>query len=141
MKRAEIVLQGGYSGYEALNGFIASFAEAEGYSDLFLEQLQLTMKEAFVNAVKHGNREQHGLSVICTLRAVAGSLIASIRDCGKGFNPDELPNPLDPRNLLWLSGRGLYIIRSIAESIALERDAEGSVLTLRYRPDSMHTPL
>ena len=141
MKRAEIVLQGGYSGYEALNGFIASFAESEGYSDLFLERLQLTIKEAFVNAVKHGNREQNGLSVTCAFRAVAGSFIASIRDCGKGFNPDELPNPADPRNLLRLSGRCLYIIRSIVESIAVECGGEGSVLTLRYRPDSMHIPL
>ncbi len=141
MKRAEIVLQGGYSGYEALNGFIASFAEGEGYSDLFLERLQLAMKEAFVNAVKHGNREQNGLSVTCTLAVMAGTLVASVRDCGKGFNPDELPNPVDPRNLLRLSGRGLYIIRSIAESTALEHDDEGSVVTLRFRTDSMHTSL
>ena len=135
MKRAEIALQGGYSGYEALNGFLASFAEGEGYSNLFLERLQLAMKEAFVNAVKHGNREQNGLSVTCTLEAVAGTLIASIKDCGRGFDPDELPDPVDPRNLLRLSGRGLYIIRSVAESIALERDDEGSVLTLCYRPE------
>ncbi len=141
MKQAEIVLQGGYSGYEALNGFIASFAEGEGYSDLFLERLQLAMKEAFVNAVKHGNRAQHGLSVTCTLRAIAGTLIASVRDCGEGFNINKLPNPVDRRNLLRLSGRGLYIILSIAESIALERDGEGSLLTLHFRHDAMHTPL
>ena len=134
MKQAEIVLQGGYSGYGALNTFIASFAEAEGYSRLFLERLQLTMKEAFVNAVKHGNGEQNSLSVSCTLSAVAGTLLVSIRDCGKGFNPDEQPNPVDPRNLFSLSGRGIYIIRSIAEIIALESDREGSVLTLRYHP-------
>jgi len=51
-----------------------------------------------------------------------------------GFNPDELPDPLDPQNLFRLSGRGIYIIRSIAEIIALERDGNGSVLKLRYRP-------
>ncbi len=134
MKRAEIVLQGGYSGYEALQGFIASFAGSEGYSRLFLERLQLGMKEAFVNAVKHGNGEQNSLSVSCTLSVVAGTLLASIRDCGNGFNPEEQANPVDPRNLFRLSGRGLYIIRSIAEIIALERDHEGSVLTLRFHP-------
>ncbi len=134
MTQAEIVLQGGYSGYDALNSFIASFAEAEGYSRLFLEQLQLSMKEVFVNAVKHGNSEQNSLSVSCTLSAAAGTLLASIRDCGKGFNFDELPNPVDPRNLFRLSGRGLFILRSIAEIIALERDREGSVLTLRFHP-------
>jgi len=141
MMRAEIVLQDGYSGYEALNRFIASFAEGEGYSDLFLEQLQLTLKEAFVNAVKHGNREQNGLDVTCTFVAVAGTLLASVRDCGKGFDLDNVPNPVDPQNLFRLSGRGLYIIRSIAKSIALECGSEGSVLTLHFRPDSICSPV
>ncbi len=139
MKRAEIELQDGYSGYEALNGFIASFAEGEGYSDLFLEQLQLTLKEAFVNAVKHGNREQNGLGVTCTFVAVAGVLFVSVKDCGKGFDLDKVPNPAVPQNLFRLSGRGLYIIRSIAESMALEGGSEGSVLTLHFRPDSIRT--
>ena len=36
MTQAEIVLQGGYSGYDALNSFIASFAEAEGAKAIFI---------------------------------------------------------------------------------------------------------
>jgi anti-sigma regulatory factor (Ser/Thr protein kinase) len=134
MKRSDIVLQGKYSEYDALRGFIALFAQREGYSDLFVEELQLTMKEAFVNAIKHGNRERDDLSVSVSLIAFSETLLASVRDCGKGFNPDKLPNPIDPRNLFRLSGRGVYIIRSIAEIIAIEHDGEGSVLTLRYCP-------
>ncbi|NTV17235.1 MAG: ATP-binding protein [Chlorobiaceae bacterium] len=134
MKRAEIVLPDRYSGYEALNAFIASFAESEGYSTVFTEELQLAMKEAFVNAVKHGNREQEGLTVFCTLTAVANTLLASVMDYGKGFNLDALPNPVEPMNLFRLSGRGIYIIRSIAEGITLKCDQNGSVLTMCYRP-------
>lgn len=134
MNRADIVLPGSYYGYGALNEFIASFAQSEGYSDLFVEGLQLAMKEAFVNAVKHGNRERYDLTVSCSFTAVADTLLVSVRDCGNGFNPDELPNPIDARNLSRLSGRGVYIIRSIAEIIALERDRAGSVLMLRYYP-------
>ena len=134
MKRAEIVLTGSYSGYGALNEFIDLFAEGEGYSNLCVEKLQLAMKEAFVNAVRHGNREQSELSVSCVFAVFEDVLLISVRDSGKGFNPYELPDPLDPQNLFRLSGRGIYIIRSIAEIIALERDGNGSVLKLRYRP-------
>ena len=134
MKRAEIVLHGSYAGYGALNEFIALFAEGEGYSNLCVEKLQLAMKEAFVNAVRHGNREQSDLSVTCVFTVDEEMLLISVRDSGTGFNPDEVPNPLDPQNLFRLSGRGIYIIRSIAEIIALERDQNGSVLRLRYRP-------
>ena len=134
MKRAEIVLQGGYFGYEALHGFVALFAEGEGYSNLFVQKFQLAMKEAFVNAVKHGNKEKFDLSVTCVFTVVEDMLLVSVRDSGEGFNPDELPNPLDSPNLFRLSGRGIYIIRSIAEAITLERDQDGSVMTMRYHP-------
>jgi serine/threonine-protein kinase RsbW len=134
MKRTDIVLRDKYSEYDVLHKFIVSFAQSEGYSDLFLEGLQLTMKEAFVNAVKHGNREQDDLSVSCSLTAVQEMLLVSVRDCGKGFNPDDLPNPLHSRNLFRLSGRGVHIIRSIAEIIAIECDGNGAVLKLRYHP-------
>ena len=134
MKRAEIVLSSRYSEYHDLYDFINSFSQREGYSALFLYGLQLTMKEAFVNAVKHGNRERDDLTVSCSLTAETKTLFASIRDSGKGFNPYDLPNPADPRNLLKLCGRGVYIIRSIAEIIGLERDNDGSTLLLRYIP-------
>ncbi|MGB7512499.1 MAG: ATP-binding protein [Pelodictyon phaeoclathratiforme] len=134
MRRADIMLQGNSSAYEVLYRFVALFSQDEGYSTLFFEELQLTMKEAFVNAVKHGNKERGDLNVSITLTASAEVLLASVRDCGKGFNLDELPNPVDPRNLFRLSGRGLYIIRSIAEIIACERDGDGWLLTLRFHP-------
>ena len=134
MTRADIVLQGKYSEYEALQGFIALFAEREDYSVQFVERLQLSLKEAFVNAVRHGNRKQEDLTVSCGLLAAENILLASVHDCGNGFNPDELPDPLGSAHLFNLSGRGIYIIKSIAEIISMERDEDGSVLTLRYIP-------
>jgi len=134
MKEADIVLPGAYGAYELLYNFISLFAEEERYSLPFVEALQLSMKEAFVNAIRHGNRGREDLSVSCRLKAAAPILLASVRDCGQGFNPDDQPSPLHPLHLLKLSGRGIYIIRSIAEILALERDVDGSTLVLRYIP-------
>jgi len=134
MEQADIVLPGLYSEYESLRRFISSFAQSEGYSALFIEGLQLTLKEAFVNANRHGNREQGDLTVSIRLIAEESALLASVKDCGQGFNPDELPDPVNRQNLFKLSGRGIYIIRSIAEIISLENEPDGSTLTLRYIP-------
>jgi len=68
------------------------------------------------------------------LIAEESALLASVKDCGQGFNPDELPDPVNLQNLFKLSGRGIYIIRSIAEIISLENEPDGSTLTLRYIP-------
>jgi len=134
MKHSEIVLSGRYSEYNTLYDFILNFSECEGYSRAFTDSLQLSMKEAYVNAVKHGNAERDDLTVSCRFTAAANWLQVSIRDCGPGFNPDDLPNPADPVNRLTLSGRGVYIIRSIAEIIGLERNNDGSTLMLHYIP-------
>ena len=134
MTRADIMLPGRYSEYEALYVFIASFTEGERYSTAFVDRFQLAMKEAFVNAIKHGNCEREDLTVSCWLVKAGYALLASVRDCGKGFNPEEQPNPIQIEHLFKLSGRGLYIIRSIAEIIALEHDQDGSTLTMRYIP-------
>ena len=134
MKHTDIVLPGLYSEYEALHRFVALFAQREGYSVRFIDGLQLTLKEAFVNAIRHGNREQGDLTVSIRLIAEESALLASVKDCGKGFNPDELPDPVNRQNIFKLSGRGIYIIRSIAEIISLENEPDGSTLTLRYIP-------
>ncbi len=134
MIRSEIVLTGGYSEYHALYDCIFSIAEREGYSNVFTADLQLSIKEAFVNAVKHGNRDRADFGVACSFDVAADALIVSIRDNGKGFNPDDLANPVDSRALLKQSGRGVHIIRSIAEIIGIETDSDGSTLKLRYIP-------
>ena len=134
MKRFEIELSGRYSQYNTLYDFIKSITEREGYTQAFIDGLQLSMKEAFVNAVKHGNRERDDLSVFCTVIVTEHSLQVCIRDCGKGFNPSSLQNPTDSRYLLHPTGRGVHIIRSIAEIITLECDNDGSTLRLHYIP-------
>jgi len=134
MIRSEIVLTGGYSEYHALYDCIFSIAEREGYSNVFTADLQLSIKEAFVNAVKHGNREKSDLTVTFSFVIATNSLTVSVRDCGKGFKPDDLPSPASPWGQLKQSGRGVHIIRSVAEIISLERDNDGSTLMLRYIP-------
>jgi len=134
MAHVTLTLPSRYSEYERLQAFVAAFINCQRYSQAFVDGVQLSMKEAFVNAVKHGNKEQEALSVTCSLTIKDDRLLASIRDCGEGFNLDALPNPCEPEHLQKLSGRGIAIIRSLTEIVTLERDSDGSTLTMRYIP-------
>ncbi len=134
MEQVTLTLPSKYSDYERLQAFVASFTDYQQYSQAFIDGVQLSIKEAFVNAVKHGNGEQAALSVTCSLMIQGGRLLASIRDCGEGFNLDSLPNPCELQYLQKLSGRGIAIIRSLAEIVTLEHDVAGSTLTMRYIP-------
>jgi len=131
-----VVLKSQDAEYEALLREIADICHASGFGEDFRAVLELTVKEAFVNAIVHGNRRQTALPVVVTfvVENVSGSLLVSLRDCGSGFNPEDLPDPTEADFLQRTSGRGVYIIRRNAEIVEVRRDADGFTLTLRYPP-------
>lgn len=134
MKHAEIVLSGGYSAYGELQEFIDAFACDMSYGRNFTDDLQLSLKEAFVNAVKHGNGERQDLPVRCTLTSAGHRLEASVRDCGAWFDAEALPDPCIRSYRMKLSGRGVHIIRSKAELAVIEHEGAGKTLLMSYLP-------
>jgi serine/threonine-protein kinase RsbW len=132
MKHAEIVLTGGYAAYPELHGFIDTFASEMRYSSRFTDNLHLSLKEAFVNAVMHGNRESVELPVTCMLSACGHHLQASMTDCGDAFDPDALPDPCGTAVFMQLSGRGVHIIRSMADFAVIGHGGKGKSIRLHY---------
>jgi serine/threonine-protein kinase RsbW len=60
-----------------------------------------------------------------------------VRDEGPGFDPETLPDPLAPENLLKSSGRGIFLIRSFMDEMVLQRAPEGGmevVMVKRVNP-------
>lgn len=130
-----VVLKSQDAEYEALRREIADICHASGFGESFHAILELTVKEAFVNAIVHGNRRQAALPVVVAFVVDAsGGLRVSLRDCGNGFNPEDLPDPTEADFLQRTSGRGVHIIRRYAEILETSRDADGFTLTLRCSP-------
>ena len=50
-----------------------------------------------------------------------------VRDEGPGFDPEALPDPLAPENMLKSSGRGIFLIRSFMDELVLRRAPEGGM--------------
>lgn len=90
--------------------------------------LFVALDEAFVNAVKHGNRNDP-----CKLVRIAAELSATearitIEDQGEGFDVKEIPDPCDPDNLFKASGRGVLLIYNIMDKV--EYNERGNRLTM-----------
>lgn len=121
-----------------LRRIIRGFGLIENFSDPFISTLELAVHEAFANACIHGNGNDHGRRVSIVLRICREGdrrvLDIRVSDCGKGFDPERVPDPTTPEGLQALSGRGLWLIRSAAESLRVECGRDGSVLALRYIP-------
>jgi anti-sigma regulatory factor (Ser/Thr protein kinase)/ActR/RegA family two-component response regulator len=102
--------------------------------------LFVALDEAFVNAVKHGNRNDPSKMVRITAELSAKEARFTVEDEGNGFNLQEIPDPCDPANLFKSSGRGVLLIYNIMDEV--KYNARGNQLTMVKRPeDSLEAKL
>jgi len=102
-----------------------------GLDDESLHWVGVAVRESVINAIKHGNSGDERKHVFVEFTPLdterpAGILIR-VRDEGPGFDPDALPDPLAPENMLKSSGRGIFLIRSFMDELVLRRAPEGGM--------------
>jgi serine/threonine-protein kinase RsbW len=81
------------------------------FSDREIFSIKLALEEALVNAIKHGNQLDRAKKVCITYEVAADRFEISITDEGKGFDPEDVPDPTAVENLERPSGRGLMLMR------------------------------
>ena len=54
------------------------------------------------------------------------SIELRIKDQGKGFNPNNLSDPLTPENILKESGRGIFLIRQLMDRVTFNFTDQGT---------------
>ena len=96
------------------------------------ERFRVTMevREAAVNAVLHGNDYDPAKQIAVSFQNTGAALVITIADQGKGLDPDTLPDPLAPENLLRGTGRGIFLIRSFMDEVHFRQLHPGTELTL-----------
>ncbi|HVF67326.1 MAG TPA: ATP-binding protein [Pyrinomonadaceae bacterium] len=96
--------------------------------------LFIALDEAFVNAVKHGNRHDTQKLVRITADLSTKEARFTIEDEGEGFDVTGIPDPRDPENLFKTSGRGVLLIYNIMDEV--EYNDRGNRLTMVKRPEN-----
>lgn len=91
-------------------------------------QINLVLTEAMVNAIKYGNPENREDTVHILINICDNELLIRIYDFGQGFDINEIPEPdfdgLDDR------GRGIFLIKSLMDSVSYHRDLNGNILEM-----------
>ena len=95
--------------------------------------LFVALDEAFVNAVKHGNRNDTSKLLRVTAELSAHEAIFTVEDEGDGFDVQAIPDPRDPANLFKSSGRGVLLIYNIMDEV--EYSERGTRLKMVKRPE------
>ncbi len=134
----------------ALSSTMDSVAEIEAAADKLAADagmseddrfgFSMAIREAAVNAVLHGNDYDPAKKVVATFENNGKSLVITISDQGAGLDPDSIPDPLAPENLLRGTGRGIFLIRSFMDEVHFRQLHPGTEVTLvkhlAPKPDS-----
>ena len=90
--------------------------------------LRLIYTEAIVNAMVHGNKSDNNKKVKIEAYITSREIKVSVEDEGKGYNFNALKNPLNEENILNSSGRGIYLIKNIADEVFWENSGRKIVM-------------
>lgn len=130
-KTYELRLKSDIEEVRKVERFVKKMAAEQGFAQSRLHDVMLVITEATNNAVLHGNKLDASKRAWLRCTVCGSDLHVEVRDEGSGFDPDALPNPLDEENLLKPSGRGVFLIKQLAEDVRYEFSDKGT--TVRFR--------
>lgn len=84
----------------------------------------IAVTEAVNNAVHHGNQLQKDLLVEVAVGDSTDQFCFNVIDQGKGFDFMNLPDPTAPENLLKENGRGIFLMKNLADEVIFENNGK-----------------
>lgn len=95
----------------------------------------VAVTEAVTNAIYHGNQSDPNkwVKINCEIKP-EGNLVFVVEDEGKGFDYYNLPDPTAPENLEKSCGRGVFLMKHLADQVIFSET--GNVVELSFKLNS-----
>lgn len=90
----------------------------------------VSLSEAVNNAIRHGNQLDASKFIDVSFEFNDHTIVFSIKDQGSGFDFINIPDPTHPDNLEKPEGRGIFIMKSLADKVAFEDN--GSLVKIEF---------
>jgi serine/threonine-protein kinase RsbW len=110
--------------------FIEGTLRGYGAGESTIADIAISVSELVNNAIMHGNKSSPDKSVTVSITKANSSVQITIRDQGNGFDPDHVANPIEDNNLLKEVGRGIFIVRSLMDSVDITASAAGTTVVI-----------
>lgn len=99
-----------------LENFIDTIQAENSVPENVYANMLTCLNEVVINSIIHGNKQDETKKVYINLEIVdKKELQFTITDEGEGFDYNNLPDPTAPDNLQNLSGRGIFIVKHLAD--------------------------
>ena len=111
---------------------VLSKLEANGFDNDDIFAVHLAIEEAFLNAVKHGNKMDPTKEVRIDYSVGLDKIEISLTDEGEGFEPASVADPRFGEGLYKPGGRGLLLMNSYMDMVKFNEKGNGLYM-VRYK--------
>ncbi|MBI5472760.1 MAG: ATP-binding protein [Ignavibacteriae bacterium] len=113
-----------------VEGFLQRVKMKVDLDEIHMHKLMVSVTEAVNNAIIQGNKSDPTKRVIVECDCEHDGLVLRVSDEGKGFRLKNIRNPLREENLLRTSGRGIFLMRTLMDSVDYQMTKTGATVTL-----------
>lgn len=113
----EYVIKSSRDQLPIIESTIGKISKKIGLTEEQSDNFAIAVTEAIGNSIVHGNKENPQKKVILKISIKTNKIEVSVQDEGNGFDPDTISDPLHPENIMKESGRGLFILKSLMDSV------------------------
>lgn len=103
----------------------------KGDKNALAQHLNVVLTEAMANAIKHANAADPDKDVFIRIFVSDTELSIDVYDSGQGFDLNSLPNPAFDTDHLIEKGRGIFIIKSLMDTVVYRKCKDGNVLEMK----------
>jgi len=126
----QLELPSSVEGIHIIEKLIETICSTYKLSEDHYGNILVGVTEAVNNAIHHGNKSDPNKKVHVGFETTPEILTFTIRDEGPGFDFNNLPDPTDPENLEKPSGRGIFLMKHLADEVAFTDN--GRCVSLSY---------
>lgn len=113
-----------------VDSFLEGTLRGCGVDESLIADVAISVSELVNNAIFHGNKGQQEQTVKVSINCNEKKITVSVADQGSGFDASNIADPVADENLLKEVGRGIFIVKSLMDSVATKVTDEGSVTTI-----------
>lgn len=131
VEQREISFESVAENIHIVENLIDEICETLNVNEEYYGNILISMTEAVNNAMVHGNKLDSEKKVAITVKSDDTSLHFTISDEGPGFDYDNLPDPTAPENIEKPNGRGVFLMKNLADGCNFEEN--GRIVELEFK--------
>ena len=113
-----------------VENLVDELCETHSIKEDFYGNILIALTEAVNNAIVHGNKLDEDKQVRVAVSYSGEVLKFTIQDEGPGFDYDNLPDPTAPENIEKPNGRGVFLMKNLADRCEFLED--GTIVALEF---------